>query len=241
MPKLRTFEENKSGWLVTFADMVTLLLALFVLLFSMSSLDSSVIRSISSSLSRDLPKRDLDRGKLKNEIRMAAQLLSDTGQVHSHEGRIKDLLFPRDLLPPGIDKGTLDSSFRIVETGRGIVFVLGDNILFSGEGSRVSSAGREILDSMAELFELMPGDVRITAFYAGEPDPGQPDDYASASRHALAALGVFINQGLDKERLSISAYGRDRASVERAVPDAPLSRVEVLLKTGKTAFGQMGE
>lgn len=236
MARLRTFEENKSGWLITFADLVTLLLALFVLIFSMSSLDSDVIQSISSSVSRDLPKRDLQRGKITAEIREVAQLIADTGQVHSHEGRIKELLFPRDLLPLGIDKGTLETSLRVEERAEGVAFVLGDNILFGVEGSRVSAAGREILASMAPLFELLDTDVQLLAFYTGPPVAGLDDDYAVAGRHALSALGVFINRGLDNGRFSISAYGADRAALESAAPGAPLSRVEVLLKTGKRAF-----
>lgn len=236
MARLRVYEENKNGWLITFADLVTLLLALFVLIFSMSSLDSAVIQSISSSVSRDFPKQDRHRGKVTAEIREVAQLMADTGQVHSHEGRIKELLFPRDLLPPGIDKGTLEPSFRVEERAEGIAFVLGDNILFDGAGSRISAAGREILVSMAPLFEVVPGDVQFIAFYVGPPLAGQPDDYAAAGRHALAALGVFLNQGLENGRFSVSAYGADRAALESGAPDAPLSRVEILLKTGKKAF-----
>lgn len=236
MARLRTFAENKSGWLITFADLVTLLLALFVLVFSMSSLDSAVIQSISSSVSRDLPKRDLNRGKITDEIREVAQLVTDTGLVHSHEGRIKELLFPQDLLPPSIDKGTLDASFRVEERAEGVAFMLGDNILFDGEGSRVSTAGREILVSMAPLFELLPDDVQLIAFYAGPPLAGQADDYDVAGRHALAVLGVFINLEIDNGRFSISAYGADRSALETDAPGAPLSRVEILLKTGKKSF-----
>ena len=245
MARLRIYEENRDGWLITFADMVTLILALFVLIFSMSSLDSAVVQSISSSVNRDLPKRDSHRGKITEDIRQVAQLLADTGQVHQHEGRIKELLFPRDLLPPGVDKGTLDTSLRVVETGEGVTFVMGNDLLFEGEGSRVSKTGRDILASLMPLCDFLQSEVRISAFYDGPPSAGptgaQPDSYASAGRYALAALGVFINQGAELGRFSISAYGGDRAGLEAQAGNAPLDRVEILLKTGKKALEEREE
>lgn len=236
MIRARAFPENKSGWMITFADLITLLLALFVLIFSMSSLDSAVIRSISSSVSRDRPLNDRNRGDIPANLRELAQLVADTGQVHQHEGRIKDLLFPRDLLPLGVDKGTLETSFRVREDARGVAFVLADDLLFSDGSSRVSATGREILASLAPLLEILPDEVQILAFYAGAPAPDLPDDYAVAGRHALAALGVFINRGLDAGRFSVSAYGEDRAGLENAPAGVNLNRVEILLKTGKKAF-----
>lgn len=238
MAILRTYEDKHDGWLITFADMVTLILALFVLLFSMSSLDSAVVQSISSSVSRDMPKRDLNRGEITDDVRQVAQLLADTGQVHQHEGRIKELLFPRDLLPPALDKGTLDTSLRLVESAEGVTFVMAYDILFDSEGSRISQAGRDILASMLPLFELLQSDVRIAAFYGGAATKEQADDYAIAGRHALAVLGVFINRGADMARLSVGAYGADRAAAVPQLENAPRDRVEILLKTGKKAQGE---
>ena len=42
-------QNNTENWLVTYSDMVTLLLAFFVLLFSFSEIDAQKFRSIMSS------------------------------------------------------------------------------------------------------------------------------------------------------------------------------------------------
>lgn len=240
MARLREYESTRGAWFITFADMVTLLLTFFVLLFSMSSIDSAVIQSISSSVSRDMPKRDMNRGSITREVREVAQLLIDTGNVHLHEGRIKELLFPRDLLPPVIDKGTLDTSLRVVESGEGVAFVLGGELAFEGAGSRVSEAGRAILGSLGPLFELSGGAVRISAFYGGAAGPESshdaPGDYDAAARRALAALGVFINRGLAPSMFSLSAYGADRGDLAPAAEVPGAGRLEILLKKGKAAL-----
>ena len=240
MARNREFEENNSGWLITFADLVTLLLALFVLIFSMSSLDSSYVQNISSSINREMPKRDLNRGEITDNIRRVAQLVMEVQDVHRHEGRIKELLFPRDLLPPGIDKGTLDTNLQVEERGEGVAFVISDQLLFEGAGSRISEAGRAIINSMGPLMEVVPGDVQIIAFYDGPAMPDLPDDYAVAGRHALAALGVFINRDVNLRRLSVSAYGADRA-FDDLKDGAVVSRVEILFKTARAAMTGVSE
>ena len=58
-------EEQKAGapeWLATYGDMMTLLLVFFVLLFSMSSLDSQRYKAVVQSLSGSLGV--LDSGTL---------------------------------------------------------------------------------------------------------------------------------------------------------------------------------
>lgn len=241
MARLRTYADNNNGWLVTFADLVTLLLALFVLIFSMSSLDSAIIQSISSSINRDMPKKDLNRGKITEEIREAAQLMLDTGMVHQHEGRIKELLFPRDLLPAGIDKGTLDTSLRVEEQASGVAFVIDNSMLFAGSGSGISTVGRKILSSMARLPDAMQSDVRISAFYAGPVMRDLPDDYAAAGQYALSVLGVFVEADADLKRFSISAYGADRAGLEPVPQGVSKNRVELLFKTGKNGLTEKVE
>lgn len=235
MARLKNFEENSTGWMITFADLMTLLLTLFVLMFSMSSLDGSITQSISLSVSHEMPKRDLNRGEITESLRESAQLIMEAQDLHQQEARIKELLFPRDLLPPGIDKGTLDTSLRLEERGQGVAFVMHDVLLFEGESSRISEAGRVILNSMAPLMQVLPGDVQLTGFYAGPPTADLPDDYAVAGRHALAALGVFINRGVDSGRLSISAYGADRA-YEGLQPGAAANRLEILFKSARSGL-----
>ena len=91
-----TAEINK-GWLITFTDLVSLMLAFFVLLFSMSSVNSEDWKTITESLSRSLAP---DAGILK----------SSAGADLNIAGRTRDM---------AIDLGTANTLVYV--KGQGIV------------------------------------------------------------------------------------------------------------------------
>lgn len=224
----REFSQARGAWVITFADLMTLLLALFVLIFSMSSLDSSILMSISAGLQKEKPVEEHGRGEAPQNVRLAAAILAERQQLHEYEGKIKELLFPRELLPPAIDKGTLADSVRIMEVREGIVFILPEEMLFEPGSSRLSPAGLEVVRSLVPLADFLPGPVRISGH--ARPREGQ-DAYLASSRHALAVLGVFLNRGFPPSRLSAGAYGAELPRLEQDGTMLP-GRVEILLKTG---------
>src|SRR3954470_7452301 len=55
--------ENEERWLLTYADMITLLMALFMVLFSMANVNKSKLESLSQSLSEAFSGKILPGGK----------------------------------------------------------------------------------------------------------------------------------------------------------------------------------
>ena len=238
--KTRVFEPSRSHWLITFADMATLLLALFVLIFSMSSVDTAFLESFSAGLDNQ-EYRNKSRGvQTPERLRLAASLLADTANLRQQENRIKELLFLPEVLPPGLDKGTIDQLVRIFDHKDGVLFMLDNALLFSPGGSELTPAGRALLLSLVPLPDLLPGSISIS----GHEDPraaaldGLPgqDPYLASSRRALTALGVFLGRGCPPARFSVGAYGWDQApeippgfGPEAGTPAG--GRLEILWKT----------
>src|SRR3954470_17348293 len=55
--------ENEERWLLTYADMITLLMALFMVLFSMANVNKSKIEALSKSLNEAFSGKILPGGK----------------------------------------------------------------------------------------------------------------------------------------------------------------------------------
>lgn len=63
--------EESEGWLLTYSDMVTLLLTFFVLMFSFSEIDQSKFEEIKSALSGELLKKEVKKpfAEVENELK----------------------------------------------------------------------------------------------------------------------------------------------------------------------------
>lgn len=226
------------GWLISFGDTITLLLALFVLLLSMSSLDNSLLESISVSLSPEAGS-DSKEAQARERARKVLALLQTEDYLEGREATLKNLLFPEDVLPVKVDKGTLQDNFDIVQREEGIALILTDKLVFGKNSDRLPEQGRQILLGLAPLLVESRADIVISGHsLAGEEGSaalkkGTLDSYALSLNRALAVLRLYLEHGLSAHRFSVAGYGADRPIFEASSPQgqAKNKRVEILLKT----------
>uniref|UniRef100_B8DQN5 OmpA/MotB domain protein n=1 Tax=Nitratidesulfovibrio vulgaris (strain DSM 19637 / Miyazaki F) TaxID=883 RepID=B8DQN5_NITV9 len=234
----RAQEEDKprQPWLLTYSDLVTLLLTFFVLLLSMSSMNRVTLSRIGSHFGEAGEQALGVTGSVPERIRLLEPLLARPAQVFAHQREIKELLFPGAELPPGIDRSTLDKNLRILEHPEGVVLALTDDLLFAPGQWQLREASRPLLGMLAEVLEYVTADVAI----AGHSDPrtegvsaleqaagagggagvvtGDAIGYELAGRRALTVLEYFVQRKLDPARFSVAGYGPDRPSLAGQPP-----------------------
>ncbi len=97
-----------------FSDLVTLLLTFFVLLLTMSSMDNAILTRVTLHTA-DLGLLDKrGSGRVTAKERLVVDLMAKPWQVLDKKQRIKDLLFPDDVLPEELDKSELDKNLEIL-------------------------------------------------------------------------------------------------------------------------------
>lgn len=227
----RASDESKSRqlWLLTYSDLVTLLLAFFVLMLSMSSMNRVTLSRISSHFGETGEQGAGVTGTVPERIRLLEPLLARPAQVYAHQREIKELLFPGAELPPGMDRSTLDKNLRILEHPDGVVLALTDDLLFAPGQWQLRETSRPLLGMLAEVLEYVTADVAI----AGHSDPaaeggtdggtdggtgGGAAGYELAGRRALTVLEYFVQRKLDPARFSVAGYGPDRPSLAGQPP-----------------------
>ncbi|WP_243544437.1 OmpA/MotB family protein [Pseudodesulfovibrio tunisiensis] len=223
-------------WLVTFSDLTTLLLTFFVLLLSMSSMDNSLITTVTLTTGDLglLDKRGSGRASAKE--RLVAELMDKPWEVLDKKDRIKDLLFPDEILPPDIDRQELDRNLDILAKPDGVALVFTDNLLFDPGSGELSIAGRALIDQLVPLLSLNPAPVNI----AGYTDSTEDAPYALSGDRALAVLAYLVQAGIPDRRFSLSAYGAAFPVIDRygnPLDTAMNRRVEILLKTARPVGG----
>jgi len=223
--------------MVTFADLMTLLLAFFVLLLSMSSMDKSVLRDAVSHFAGSMglaPKKGA--GRVETRFSFIEQVIENPSMALDNPQRMKDLLFPDEVLPEGMARSTLDENLQVLVRPDGVALVLSDGMLFETGQSILGDDSRRLLSGFAGFLAAVAMPVNISGYTDNVPGVTK-DNYTLSMERAMAVLGYFLESGFDPRRFSVSAYGEAFRLVDNGTPEgrAKNRRVEILLKTtGRT-------
>jgi chemotaxis protein MotB len=227
---------QKDLWIITFSDLSTLLMALFVMIFSMSSIDSGLIERISSMLRGSSATPQGEGGNIDSKVEMALELLGDSQHLSQNRESIKDLIF-NEVLPPEQVGGMLKDSVTILSREDGVAIVFAEDILFEPGSAVIPSRGRDLLGALIPLLRKTPYDILITGHsddnvYAESGKPMQRKaQYQLSGTRALAVLKLYLDANLVKKRFAVAGYGPDRP----LAPSSPLGnrRIEIVLKNAK--------
>lgn len=224
-------DSGAPGWMVTFSDLVTLLLTFFVLLLTMSSMDRTVLTKINfftKSVSQLSPQ---GRGRVPTDVKLLIELLERPWEVVLKQKTLKDLLFPDDILPMEIDRNTLENNLEIMERPEGVALVLTDKLLFRTGSAELTPAAVTLLNRVAEVFIYSPADINVAGFTDNVGNMTSNLDLSA--RRAYSVLATLTEAGVPERRFSTSAYGPNWPLAENTTEAgrARNRRVEILLKT----------
>ncbi|MDQ7032288.1 MAG: flagellar motor protein MotB [Desulfonauticus sp.] len=222
----------KDGWLVTFSDLVTLLLTFFVLLLSMSSLDKSVIKDMVSVFQQGTGFLGASsRVKVEDRFKIVRDILQKPWQIYEKKQRIIDLLFPDEALSPDLSKSTLAKNLEILRRPEGVAIVLNNGILFASGQYKLKPEVKPVLNQLAQLIAIWPAPVNI-AGYTDNTRGRKMDNYTLSSLRALSVLEYFREQHIEAKRFSVSAYGPNFPIASNKTPEGRKRnrRVEILFK-----------
>ncbi len=230
--KQRGGEDGTPMWLVTFSDLVTLLLTFFVLLLSMASLDQVLLARINPYRENFSVMPGLSPGRIPSHVQVVLKMLESPLDAMKKPKRIKDLLWPEDVLPPEIDTSTLEKNLRILEDPQGLAIVLTEGVLFAPGRWELSEVAQKLLTPLADVLRYSSADVNIAGFTDDTP-AGTMDNYELSGMRAMAVLEFFLMHGIEPNRFSMSGYGPDKPLELGSTPEnrAQNRRVEILLKT----------
>lgn len=248
--------ENEERWLLTYADMITLLLALFVVLFAISSVNVSKVKLLQESLRDAFSGRVLPSGQailqtgnsvpvrtLDTAPRVAPSIPSigtpstPAAQAALAARREQDEL---QRLKQQLDAFAAAHGFKAqvdtVVTQRGLVVrLLTDNVLFDSGQAQIKSRGLPLLSEVATLLGV---DRVHPIVIEGHTDdvPISTSQFASnwelSTARASAVVRWLIGRGLPERRFSAAGYAdlHPLASNATAAGRARNRRVEVVLQ-----------
>lgn len=214
--KRRRQEENTTGnWLNTYADMITLVLVFFVLLFSFSTLDKKKLEAFISSL----PGRQFQTGDNVNPEATDLGFLEPTPTPTPEatpeiEDEQFDQLYAK--IYAYVMEKNLAADVFVHQEEKGILLRFSDKILFdSGEAELKTNAYKILEDIGLMLHELFPeiDIIRVEGHTDNVPiqTSQYPSNWELSAARAVAVVRYYIEEKeMDPLKFSATGYGEYR-------------------------------
>ena len=251
---------DTTAWMVTFGDLLMLLLTFFVLLLTMSSMDVkslTVMFSIFSGVSGPLElnelkaikgARDLTGGSGAMEtshLKMIKFLKDLTSEVGVPEGETGAYVTNRKMLEEYFSTGEdadehqilmgLESLMGISEDERGVVISLQANVLFDSGEAEISPTFSPLLDALANVLDAVSNEVLIMGHTDNVPTRNRRyrSNWELSLYRALNVHRYLVEtRGLLPERFAVGGYGDLRPQFPNNTSEGREQnrRVEIILR-----------
>jgi chemotaxis protein MotB len=202
--------ENEERWLLTYADMITLLMVLFVVMYAISNTDIRKFTVLAQSMAAAF-NVDVLQGTQAVTITAGQETTPDTGQMSSGSGVVSSDFrsIEAGLKDWAIQHG-LSESVEVTRSREGIVIRIGGSLLFESGRVVLNADSEKLLDKVVSLIKPLPNKIRIE----GHTDDVAPDswlyrdNWQLSSARSLAVLDAMRARGIDEYRLSAEAFAQ---------------------------------
>lgn len=202
VPKKEEAEkENSERWLVTYSDLITLLLIFFVVLYSMSSVSAKKFDELAQSMAVVF-----GQGGRSGVLDGGRSVIPDMA-VHKQKRNITNT---REQIRRMIANLGLEGKITVREEDRGIVISVKDTVFFKPGSADLGEKAQEIIANVASLLSGLPNSIRVE----GHTDniPIHTFKYYSnwelSTARATNVLHYMVQEKrIDPVRFSAAGYG----------------------------------
>lgn len=227
--------ENHERWLLTYSDLITLLMIFFVVLYSASSVNESKYKQLATSMGDVFTGGSSVLGSAEN-----------SGSSSDEPGELKPLVQTEEEKLQGIESQVndivkdleLEGSVTTSIEERGLIISFTDNVFFDSAKADIKEELKPKLISVSNILNKIDNYVRVE----GHTDnlPISTSDYHSnwqlSSVRASNVVEFLISYGsISPSRLSAVGYGEYRPVADNATEEgrAKNRRVDILILNNK--------
>ncbi|SDN04039.1 flagellar motor protein MotS [Sediminibacillus halophilus] len=243
--KRRRKDKGAPKWMVTYADMVTLILVFFILLFSMSQIDlekfealaesfrsSKIFEQSPSPIPMENPAENTDNKQSGLQMNESDEKMDEQDSSEQEKADSTDDLMRQ--VTAFLDKNDLNNVITANQTDDGVVLILQEKVLFESGEADIIDDGEVLLDKVDILLSNISNAVRIEGHTDNRPISNYrfPSNWELSAARASRVVRYLINNGdVEKERFSAAGYGDTRPLVpnDSSANWAKNRRVEIVL------------
>lgn len=251
-------------WLITYADLITILLAFFVIMYAMSSVDATKYAMMAKSLEVALGMEKTGQGLVSS---MSGQKPGETGSKPQEEASknkksstapkvaalvdMKDAKEQRELaymmkrIKEYTEEKKIIGNLSIAMDVRGLVINLSDSVLFESGKADLSPRAKEILDAIADIVLDSGKHIKVEGHTDNVPIKNEryPSNWQLSTDRATNVIMYWIETHPEASSyLSAAGYGEHRtiAANDTIAGRAKNRRVDIIVLRDAIAKGEPG-
>ena len=225
---------NPNAWMVTFADLIMLLLTFFVLLLTMSSMDAKKLRKLMTHFSESTGVLEFtSTGEVPDFSTFISQYNNTDSMLVVDQNhfltKINLSLKIKNIL------GDIHKKINLSDDERGIVLSFNENILFDSGKASVKKEIFPVLDAVADAIYECPNDILIMGHTDNIPIKSNlyKSNWELSAYRGLSVLDYFLKEKeLSPSRFYIGGCSSSRPLYPNNTPkNRSLNRrVEIIFK-----------
>lgn len=246
MAKEKVVKDNAERWLLTYADLMNLLLILFIILFAMSQVDTQKFQQLSQSLSAAF-------GSGSNSVLQGS---SQGNSLIDFPATMPSPVIPAELEEKQLDgiaqeireiiKGQgLEGSIDVKRQERGVVISINERLFFKSGSAVIEKESEEkVLKIGNDILAKIPNKhIRIEGHTDNVPIKSAifPSNWELSGARATSVLRLLVEKsGIDPKRISGVIYGEYTPLVpnDSDVNREKNRRVDIVILTEDSSQGE---
>lgn len=202
-------EHHDERWLVSYADFITLLMVLFVVLYSMSQVNVEKYKILATSMRSAFA--------LGGPSQVVDSQINQSGGT-SEDGTSKPIVVPG--IPEGptqseevagqltamLSSQNLGNQVSVQTNIEGVLISLSERLIFKNDQVELPAESLQVLDTIVEMLRPINNKVRLVGHTNNTPstNPSYPTNWELSLARAASVAKYLINAGVAPERLIIS-------------------------------------
>jgi chemotaxis protein MotB len=244
-------KENTERYLLTYSDMITLLMLFFIVLYSMSSVEVGKSKQLAEELQSVFAGGNWGIFETMGRTqRRGIDSFSGSGGIGSknpyqtkNTQQIKTFTEAKELFKPEIQAKYL----QVTMDERGLVITLTGDIFFEGGSAHMENQARPVLNKVSSILKALPNFVRIeghtdnSKMSVSKSGENYQTNWDLSSARSISILRYLAEENsIDPRRLSSVAFGEYRPIDDNNIPEgrAYNRRVDIVILNEKPISGQ---
>ncbi len=232
MLKKKQAPSGAPEWVLTYGDMMSLLLCFFILLTAFADFEEGGNQAKIAAVLESI------REAFGGMTGQGGSMIDPNIDFHSMIKRLESIIKPEDPKNRGNseEKGIQGKSVRLRRIRQGAEITIGGPIIFKPFEAQITDEGKQVLGQIAEILRGYRNKIEIRGHAAEEPRPVDWTDGDSMDlsyRRARFVADELALRGVESRRIVLVAAGRNEPVTQGVYDPAKLAdnrRVEIIVR-----------